>query len=60
MNNIYGQPGTEEITAMLKKKLKELQKKYNVPEEYMKPGTPRRNDDKVQLQPPLKQPEASK
>lgn len=60
MNNIYGQPGTEEITAMLKKKLKELQKKYNVPEEYMTPGTPRRNDDKVQLQPPLKQPAASK
>lgn len=60
MNNIYGQPGTEEITAMLKKKLKELQKKYNVPEEYMTPGTPRRNDDKVQLQPPLKQPATSK
>ena len=60
MNNIYGQPGTEEITAILKKKLKELQKKYNVPEEYMTPGTPRRNDDKVQLQPPLKQPAASK
>ncbi|MBE6400777.1 MAG: sulfatase [Verrucomicrobia bacterium] len=60
MNNIYGQPGTEEITAMLKKKLKELQKKYNVPEEYMTPGTPRRNDDKVQLQPPLKQPAVSK
>lgn len=60
MNNIYGQPGTEEITAMLKRKLKELQKKYNVPEEYMTPGTPRRNDDKVQLQPPLKQPAASK
>lgn len=60
MNNIYGQPGTEEITAMLKRKLKELQKKYNVPEEYMTPGTPRRNDDKVQLQPPLKQPATSK
>lgn len=60
MNNIYGQPGTEEITAMLKKKLKELQKKYNVPEEYMTSGTPRRNDDKVQLQPPLKQPATSK
>ncbi len=53
VNNIYGTPGTEEITVKLKAKLKELQKKYRVPEEYMKPGTPRRNDDKVQLQPPL-------
>lgn len=53
VNNIYGAPGTEEITETLKAKLKALQKKYNVPEEYMKPGTPLRNDDKVRLQPPL-------
>lgn len=54
MRNIYGEPGTEAITAKLKAKLKELQKKYRVPEEYLKPGVPRRNDDKVELQPPLK------
>ena len=53
MKNIYGQPGTEEITAQLKTKLKELQAKYQVPAEYLLPGTPKRNDDKVQLIPPL-------
>ncbi len=54
MSNIYGRPGTEAITAKLKAKLKELQKKYRVPEEYLKAGTPQRNDDKVELIPPLK------
>lgn len=54
IRNIYGQPGTEQITAQLKTKLKELQKKYQVPADYLKPGTPQRNDDKVQLIPPLK------
>jgi arylsulfatase A-like enzyme len=28
LNNIYGEPGTEKITAKLKKKLKKLQKQY--------------------------------
>ena len=28
MNNIYGQPGTEELTATLKAKLKDLQASY--------------------------------
>lgn len=54
MNNIYGAAGMEKITAVLKAKMKELQKKYNVPEEYLRPGKPVRNDDKVHLQPPLK------
>lgn len=53
IHNIYGQPGTEEITAKLKAKLKELQTKYQVPEEYLQPGVPQRNDDKVHLIPPL-------
>ena len=29
LNNIYGKPGTEEITALLKEKLVNLQKQYN-------------------------------
>ena len=29
MHNIYGQPGTEEITAALMKELKRLQRQYN-------------------------------
>ena len=29
LNNIYGKPGTEEITAVLKEKLVKLQKQYN-------------------------------
>lgn len=53
IRNIYGEAGTEEITAVLKAKMKELQEKYQVPAEYLKPGTPQRNDDKVQLIPPL-------
>jgi len=53
IHNIYGKAGTEEITARLKVKLKELQKKYSVPAEYLTPGTPHRADDKVQLIPPL-------
>ena len=28
LNNIYGQPGTEEVTAQLKEKLVVLQKQY--------------------------------
>ena len=31
MNNLYGKPGTEEITARMKKKLKENQEKYDDP-----------------------------
>ncbi|MCH5234539.1 MAG: sulfatase [Muribaculaceae bacterium] len=31
MNNIYGKPGTEEITARMMKKLKEQQEKYDDP-----------------------------
>lgn len=31
MNNLYGKPGTEEVTAGLKRRLKELQLEYNDP-----------------------------
>ena len=31
MNNIYGQPGTEEITAGMMKELKRLQEEYDDP-----------------------------
>ena len=31
MKNIYGDPGTEEVTASLKRRLKELQQEYNDP-----------------------------
>lgn len=31
MHNIYGQPGTEEITAQMRKRLKELQEQYDDP-----------------------------
>ena len=37
MLNIYGQPGTEEITAQLMTRLKELQTEYKVPERLCKP-----------------------
>lgn len=53
IRNIYGKPGTEAVTVKLKKKMKELQAKYQVPAEYLAPGTPRRNDDAVRLVPPL-------
>lgn len=33
MTNIYGTPGTEQLTADLKARLEELQKEYSVPEE---------------------------
>ncbi len=53
MRNIYGEEGTEKITAVMKEKMKELQGKYQVPEDYLRAGTPHRNDDEVHLLPPL-------
>ena len=37
MNNLYGKPGTEEITARMKKKLKENQEKYDDPIRFQYP-----------------------
>ena len=35
MHNIYGQKGTEKITAKLKKELAKLQQQYEVPQRCM-------------------------
>ncbi|MCR5183959.1 MAG: sulfatase [Opitutales bacterium] len=56
MKNIYGAPGTQKVTEMLKAEMTRLQAKYKVPAEYVRPGVARRNDDDLSLTEDLRKP----
>ncbi|MGF0069419.1 sulfatase family protein [Candidatus Spyradosoma sp. SGI.093] len=40
IRNVYGEPGTENVTALLKDEMKKLQAQYAVPAEYLTKGVP--------------------
>ena len=45
IRNVYGEPGTENVTALLKDEMKKLQAQYAVPAEYLTKGVPVRGKE---------------